>query len=122
MSSTADPASKFFDIVMKEVDRSQVELQMTSLGYGHVWIDLIQVHDGLEGRGIGSSTLRRLVEIADSMAITIKLKAITVKPWQLGQNQLERFYERHGFVTVRRDKFSNAPTMERMPACMLMAA
>lgn len=122
MSLTVDPAKQFFRNVIREVDRSQVDLKMTSMGYGHVWIDLIQVHDGMEGLGIGGRMLDQLCTIADNMGMTLKLKAITCKPWVFGQNQLECFYEKRGFVIVRRAMYTDAPTMERIPACMQLLA
>lgn len=110
-----DPGVEFFDIVKQTVDRDKVTLKMTNLGYGSVWIDLLQVDEGHEGLGLGARVLDALCALADEVGVSLLLKAITIRPWIVSQDKLEGFYARRGFQVVRLDA-GLMPTMERHPA------
>jgi hypothetical protein len=56
------------------------------------------------GKGIGSSMLRTLCDLADRHAVTLTIKVVPIgrKPYPLTREQLVAWYQRYGFEGTRR--------------------
>lgn len=90
-----------------------VSVLTTNLGYGTLFIDLLEVHPSVRSCGLGKQALKRLCEEADAWGVVLMLKAASMCE-EVEQEVLEAFYARHGFVELRRDEHGY-PTMERVP-------
>jgi len=92
-----------------------VSVLLTDLGYGVLFIDLLEVHPSVRSCGLGKAALKMLTDAADAWGVTLMLKAASMCE-EIEQDVLEAFYARHGFVELRRDEH-DYPTMERIPVC-----
>ena len=93
-----DPGAAFFEALL--YDPAEVDLRLTDMGYGCVFIDRIQVRE--QGKGLGTRTMRMLTDLADRLGVQLMLVAAPLcDEWQ--QDALEAFYSSHGFVLTGRD-------------------
>lgn len=65
-----------------------------------LYLDHLYVTPTSQARGLGAAALSRLLALADSLALDIRLGA-------LKQSDANRFYQRHGFVLEDDGEFDN---------------
>lgn len=106
-----DPVGPFLDDI-PEVDG--VSLLLTDMGYGTVFIDLLEVHPSKRAMGLGRKMMNDLIELADAWGVTLMLKAASMCE-MMEQDALEAFYGRRGFRVLRRCPTHGYPTMQRDP-------
>lgn len=104
----ADPVAEMFSAL--RYDPQKVDLRLTDMTQGVVWICLIEVLDPYKGTGEGRRTLAMLCELADTWGVDLMLKAVSMADME--QADLEAWYGRAGFITLRRDE-NGWPTMSR---------